>query len=110
MTTIVTTPGMTTACRSSYVISTLGTLVAFSQYRQIGHEGTTVERFEAVRVKCAVRFCLAECCQSDIPLTYLSDFVAFLRQIGWSEQAVNVVEQQVLDELADVLPTLASSR
>ena len=55
---------------------------------------------DAGRVNYAVRFCLAECCQSGTPLVYLSDFVAFLRQKGWDEAALIEIQRQVLDELA----------
>ena len=55
---------------------------------------------DAGRVNYAVRFCLAECCQSGTPLIYLSDFVAFLRQKGWDEAALIEIQRQVLDELA----------
>ena len=54
---------------------------------------------DAGRVTYAVRFCLAECCQTGTPLVYLGDFVAFLRQKGWEEAALIEIQRQVLDEL-----------
>src|SRR5688500_10950853 len=62
--------------------------------------GERVTVNDAGRVNYAVRFCLAECCQTGTPLIYLSDFVAFLRQKGWDESALIQIQRQVLNELA----------
>jgi hypothetical protein len=54
-------------------------------------------------IRSAVKDCLARCYKGDTPLGVMAEFLAELRQQGWSESDIRLVELAVRKVLAGVM-------